>query len=210
MAHPPSHTRPTGLAVWLIIAGVIGWWAAFQLTLEKIFLLQNPSSKASCDFSVLVQCGKNIESPQGNVFGFANPIIGVACWVAPIVVGFAILAGARLASWYWWLFWAGFVFAISFVCWLIYQSIFVLNTLCPWCMVTWAVTIPSFFAMTVHLLRSGVVPLPERGRHVAERLMAFVPLMTIVGYGVVILLAQVRLNAIPNIWHTIQITLGWA
>ncbi|MEQ6898324.1 vitamin K epoxide reductase family protein [Microbacterium sp. KR10-403] len=210
MSQPQSHTRPTGLAIWLIIAGVIGWWAAFQLTLEKIFLLQNPDAKASCDFSVLVQCGKNIESAQGNVFGFSNPILGVACWVAPIVVGVAILAHARFAKWFWWLFWLGHVFAISFVCWLIFESIFVLHTLCPWCMVTWSVTIPSFFAVTIHLLRSGVWPLPAKGRAVADKLMSYVPLMTIVAYGIVILLAQVRLNAIPNVWHTIQIALGWA
>jgi uncharacterized membrane protein len=200
---PQTHTHPKGLAIWLIIAGVIGWWAAFQLTLEKIFLLQHPGSSASCDFSVLVQCGKNIESPQGNAFGFPNPLIGVACWVAPLVVGFAILAGARFAAWFWWTFWAGFVFAIGFVGWLIFQSIFVLGTLCPWCMVTWAVTIPSFFAVTVHLLRSGAVPMSAGGRRVADRLMAWVPLMTILGYGIVVLMAQLRLDAIPNILQTI-------
>jgi uncharacterized membrane protein len=200
---PQTHTHPKGLAIWLIIAGVIGWWAAFQLTLEKLFLLQHEGAATSCDFSVLVQCGKNIESAQGNAFGFPNPLIGVTCWVAPIVVGFAVLAGARFAAWFWWLFWAGFVFAISFVGWLIGQSIFVLATLCPWCMVTWAVTIPSFFAVTVHLLRSGAVPLPAGGRRIEDRLMAWVPLATIVAYGAVVLMAQLRLNAIPNILQTI-------
>jgi uncharacterized membrane protein len=212
MPQTQTHTHPKGLAIWLIIAGVIGWWAAFQLTVEKFLLLGNPGSKAACDFSVLVQCGANLDSPQGSVFGFPNPIIGLACWVAPIVVGMAILAGARFANWFWWLFWAGFVFAISFVAWLIGQSIFAANlhTLCPWCMVTWAVTIPSFFAVTVHILRSGVVPLPAGGRRVAGRLMTWVPLMTIVGYGIVIILAQIELDAVPNIWRTIQIGLGWA
>ncbi|WP_308490966.1 vitamin K epoxide reductase family protein [Microbacterium terrisoli] len=212
MPQSQTHTHPKGLAIWLIIGGVIGWWAAFQLTVEKILLLQNPGTNASCDFSVLVQCGKNIDSWQGNVFGFANPIIGVACWVAPIVVGMAILAGARFARWFWVLFWLGFVFAIAFVIWLIAQSIFApnLHTLCPWCMVTWAVTIPSFFVVTIHVLRSGVVPLPGRAREIAGKLMTWVPLMTIVAYGIVILLAQIELNAIPNVWHTIQIQFGWA
>ena len=31
----------------------------------------------------------------------------------------------------------GVAAALVFVFWLIYQSIFVLGTLCPWCMVTW-------------------------------------------------------------------------
>ena len=47
MASPSSHTRPTGLAIWLIIAGVIGWFAAFNLTVEKIERLADPSASAS-------------------------------------------------------------------------------------------------------------------------------------------------------------------
>ena len=37
---------------------------------------------------------KNLESWQGSLFGFPNPILGLTGWMAPIVVGFAILAGA--------------------------------------------------------------------------------------------------------------------
>lgn len=194
-----THTRPTALAVWLIIAGIIGWVAAFALTVEKVHLLQNPGSTASCDFSVLVQCGANLNSWQGSVFGFPNPIIGLGGWVAPIVVGVAILAGARFARWFWWCFWAGMAFAIGFVIWLISQSIFSLSTLCPWCMVTWSVTIPSFYAVTLHLLRSGIVPLPETGRRVAATLMGWVPLLTVVSYAIVALIAQLRLDWIGTL-----------
>lgn len=195
-----AHGRPVVMAVWLIVAGAIGWWAAFSLTIEKFHAYANPASKASCDFSPLVQCTKNLDSPQGSVFGFPNPIIGLACWVAPIVVGFAILAGARFAPWFWALFWAGFAFAFGFVCWLIGQSIFILGTLCPWCLVTWSVTIPSFYVVSLHLLRTGVVPLPAPGRAIASRLMAWVPLITVVSYAVIVLLAQVRLDALTRIF----------
>ncbi len=203
MATPSSHTRPTGLAVWLVIAGVVGWFAAFSLTLEKLERLADPTSSASCDFSVLVQCSANLDSWQGSVFGFSNPILGLTGWVAPIVVGMAILAGARFARWFWWCFWAGMGFAFGFVVWLITQSIFDLGTLCPWCMVTWAVTIPSFYAVTIHLLRSGLVPAPARIRRAAAGLMAWVPLMAILSYAVVVLLAQLELNALPNIFQTL-------
>jgi uncharacterized membrane protein len=74
--------------------------------------------------------------------------------MAPIVVGAAILAGARFARWFWVAFWAGIAFAFAFVIWLISQSIYVLGTLCPWCMVTWLVTIPTFYVVTIHLFRT--------------------------------------------------------
>lgn len=199
----PRQTRPVALAVWLIIAGVVGWCAAFSLTLEKFTLLENPDAAASCDFSILVQCTANLQSSQGSVFGFANPLLGLTGWAAPVIVGFAILAGARFAPWFWWCFWAGIAFAFGFVIWLIGQSIFVLGTLCPWCMVTWVVTIPTFYAVTLHVLRNGAVPVAAAVRRGADRLMVWVPLMAFVSYAIVLLLAQVRLNAIPNIIQTI-------
>jgi uncharacterized membrane protein len=194
-----THTRPTGLAGWLVVAGVVGWIAAFALTVEKFHLLQNPGSSASCDFSFLVQCGANLNSPQGSVFGFPNPILGLTGWAAPIIVGVAIFAGARFARWFWWLFWAGTAFAFGFVVWLISQSIFVLGTLCPWCMVTWSVTIPTFYAVTLHLLRSGLVPVPEQTRGLAQKLMGWVPLFTVLSYAVVALIAQLRLDWIGTL-----------
>lgn len=194
-----TNTRPTALAVWLIVAGVIGWVAAFALTVEKFHLLQNPGSTAACDFSLLVQCGENLNSWQGSVFGFPNPILGLTGWVAPIVVGVAVLAGARFARWFWWLFWAGIAFAFGFVLWLIGQSIFVLGTLCPWCMVTWVVTIPTFYAVTLHLLRSGLVPLPQWLRDVSAALMGWLPLLTVLSYAVVAVIAQLRLDWIAEL-----------
>ncbi|WP_460773583.1 vitamin K epoxide reductase family protein [Microbacterium sp. GXF7504] len=195
-----TDRRSPVLAVWLVIAGAIGWWAAFSLTIEKFEKLIDPDAAASCDFSVLVQCSANLESWQGSVFGFPNPLLGLAAWVAPIVVGVAMLAGARFAHWFWLLFWAGFVCAISFVCWLISQSVFALGTLCPWCLVTWAVTIPSFIAVTLHVLRIGAIPVPARGREVADALMAWVPLMTFGAYVVIAVIAQLRLDVLGSLF----------
>ena len=196
MTHPVTHTRPKALAVWLIIAGVIGWWAAFSLTMERVHLLANPDAILGCDISPLVQCGKNLASWQGSLFGFPNPILGLTGWMAPIVVGVAILAGARFARWFWWLFEVGVTLALVFVIWLIGQSIFVLGTLCPWCMVTWAVTIPTFYAVTLHILRTGILPAPAVIRSGADRLMGWVPLLAVISYAIVAVLAQLRLDVL--------------
>lgn len=200
MPQPQTHTHPKALAVWLIIAGVIGWWAAFQLTIEKFHLLADPDAIASCDFGFLVQCSANLESPQGSVFGFPNPILGLTGWVAPIVVGVAILAGARFARWFWWLFALGITFAMGFVIWLISQSIYVLGTLCPWCMVTWSVTIPTFYAVILHVLRSGILPVPAPIRRVADTLMGWVPLLVVVSFALIAVLAQLRLDVLGELF----------
>jgi len=193
--------RPVGLAIWLIAAGAIGWYAAFALTVERFHLLADPDATASCDFSILVQCTANLQSWQGSVFGFPNPILGLAGWMAPIVVGAALLAGARFARWFWTLFWAGLLFAFGFVIWLISQSLFELGTLCPWCMVTWSVTIPTFYAVTVHVMRLGVFGRSPGLLRVSGQLMTWVPLATIVSYGIIIIVAQLSpTRALTNIF----------
>lgn len=190
--------RPVALAVWLVFAGIVGWFAAFELTLERLKLLADPTATAACDFSLLVQCGANLQSWQGSAFGFPNPILGLTGWMAPVVVGMALLAGARFARWFWLLFGLGVTGAFAFVIWLISQSVYVLGTLCPWCMVTWTVTIPTFFAVAVHLFANGAVPVSTRVREAAAGLRPWVPLMGILALAVVALLAQLHLDWISQ------------
>ncbi len=191
--------RPILLAVTLIVTGVIGWFAAFTLLVEKLHGLANPGSAASCDISLLVQCTKNLESWQGSLFGFPNPILGITGWMAPVVVGAALLAGARFNRWFWIVFNLGVAAAMALVIFLVTQSIFVLGTLCPWCMVTWLVTIPTFLIVTLHNLRNGTIPLPARLRAVADSAYGLIPLIALFLYLVIAVAAQLRLDVINHL-----------
>ncbi|MBS1698486.1 MAG: vitamin K epoxide reductase family protein [Actinobacteria bacterium] len=186
-----AGTTPVGYAIWLIIASVVGWWAAFQLTLDKFATLQNPSADLSCNVSVFVQCGKNLESWQGSVFGFPNPLIGLTGWMAPLVVGVAILAGARFPRWFWVLFGLGITGAFAFIAWLIAESFFSLHTLCPWCGLTYLVVIPTFLATMQQLFANGTIPVGRSAQKRARRLGAWVPLMSIIAFALVVVLAQI-------------------
>jgi uncharacterized membrane protein len=192
----PGSKRPVVLALALIVGGVIGWYAAFELTVAKFDVLTNPTTSLSCDFSLIVQCGKNLESWQGAVLGFPNPIIGLGAFVAPIVVGVALLAGAQFARWFWLLFALGMTAGLAFVIWLLTQSIFVLGTLCPWCMVVWAVTIPMFWAVSLFCLSTGVVPLSGGLQRRFRTLYGWVPLLTVASYIAIAVIAQLRLDVI--------------
>ncbi|MER3394118.1 MAG: vitamin K epoxide reductase family protein, partial [Microcella pacifica] len=72
----------------------------------------------NCDVNPLVSCGTVMTSPEASLFGFPNPLLGVAGLVAPIAVGVALLAGARFARWFWALFLGGVTLAWVFVMWL--------------------------------------------------------------------------------------------
>lgn len=196
MTRSAATGRPRALALLLVVGGAIGWFAAFELLLAKFEVLANPAADIGCNFSLIVQCGKNLDSWQGAVLGFPNPIIGVAGFVAPIVVGAAILTGSRLANLFWAAFGLGMTCAMAFVIWLVSQSIFVLGTLCPWCMVVWAVTIPLFWAVVLYTLSTGIVPLPRRLRALSRSAYGWVPLLTIASYIVIAVIAQLRLDVI--------------
>ena len=193
----PRTRLPIALAVFLIVAGAIGWFAAFELTVSKIEVLENPSTDLACDFSVLVQCGANLASWQGAVFGFPNPLLGMGGFVAPIAVGVGLLAGARFARWFWIAFNVGIAGALAFVIWLISQSIYSLGTLCPWCMVVWTVTIPLFWVVTTRNLAEGVYG--KRVVAFGAGLRTWVIPITMVCYALIVLLAQLELNALARL-----------
>jgi uncharacterized membrane protein len=185
---PVIDARPKGLAIFLILAGAIGWIAAFALTLDKFQLLQDPDAQLGCNLSILVQCGVNLNSWQGAILGFPNPLIGLSAWIAPIAV--------RIARWFWIAFNIGLLGALGFVIWLISQSIFVLGTLCPWCMVTWSVTIPSFIAVTAFTLKNGIIPASPAVRRVAGVVSSWIVVVTLGCYLVVAIIAQLRLDVL--------------
>jgi uncharacterized membrane protein len=191
--------RPHALAIFLVIGGAIGFIAAFALTLDKFQTLEDPSSSLNCNFSLLVQCGKNLESAQGAAFGFPNPVIGLAGFFTVLVVGMSILAGARFARWYWIVFNLGLAFAVGFVAWLIGQSIFALGTLCPWCMVVWSVTIPLFLSVTLYNLSTGNIPNGAASRRLFTTARSWIPLITLVCYIVIAVIAQLRLDVLSHL-----------
>ena len=117
-------------------------------------------------------------------------------FVAPIAVGVAVLAGARFRRWFWLVFNLGVAKALAFCIWLMSQSIFVLGTLCPWCMLTWATTILMFWTLTLRNAAEGVSG--GGARKLGRTLLSWVPLITLVSYLVVALIAQLQLDWISS------------
>jgi len=192
----PRGGSTTVLGIWLILASSAGFLAAIRLVSDKVGTFVSPDVAPTCDVSVLVQCGKNLSSPEGSVFGFPNPLIGVGGWIAVLMVGVMLLAGLRFARWFWIAFNLGMLGALAFIVWLITQSIFTLGTLCPWCMTTWVAVIPTFLLVTLYNLREGTFGDGRRLRSIGAALYGFVPVLSLVCFAVIFLIAQVQLDVI--------------
>lgn len=151
-----------GFAWTLIWTGLLGWFAAFSLVLERINVATNPDATLSCDLNPFISCKSVMLTAQASLFGFPNPLIGVASFVAPVAVGVAILAGAKFAAWFWRLFSVGITLGFIFVIWLWIQSTFVIGVLCPYCMVAWAAMVPLFWKVILFGAKDGFIDTPLR------------------------------------------------
>ncbi|MBC7763332.1 MAG: vitamin K epoxide reductase family protein [Candidatus Saccharibacteria bacterium] len=191
--------RPLELGIFLAVASVAGFFAAFRLTIDKVGTFTTPNIAPSCNISVLVQCGTNLKSWQGSLFGFPNPLLGVGGWMALLVIATLIISGVSFARWFWIAINVGVTLALAFVIWLVYTSIFELHTLCPWCMATWSVVIPSFWLVTFYNLKTGHIPVPASIRRIAAAAYSYVPLITLLSYVIVAIIAQLRLDLINHL-----------
>ncbi|MFJ8599829.1 vitamin K epoxide reductase family protein [Streptomyces shenzhenensis] len=180
-------SRRTGWA--MVLTGVVGWLASFQLTVDGWRLLGDPAYRPPCDISPVVTCGSVMSSRQGSLFGFPNMLLGLGAFAAVAALGVAVLAGARLHRRLWLALDAGALAGVVFVHWLIGQSLYELNKVCPYCAVVWVVTIGLFWCVTLHCLEQGVVPVP---RGVLEVLRDTHWLLLTAWYGVIALLVLTR------------------
>jgi len=195
-----DHDRRYGgtarmLGTWLVVAGLIGLYAACALTLDKLSywqqIAQGHTPTLSCAINAVVNCGNVINTPQASIFGsFPNPLIGVLAW--PVVIGFGILllSGMAPRAWHWLGLQVGVTGAIVIVTWLQFETTYRINALCPWCMVTWAVTIPTFWAVTGRNLRVHAY-----GNPLARLVYDVVPVWIVLHYAILFTLVQIHFGS---------------
>lgn len=145
----------------LIICGLVGLYCAFVLSQDKIRLLENPDTHLGCSIDPIIACGNVITSKQGHAFGFPNPFLGLAGYAAMATIGLTILAGATFKRWFWLALQAGSLFALGFVHWLFYETVYSIGALCLYCMAVWVITITSFWYITLYNIDQGHIRLPK-------------------------------------------------
>jgi uncharacterized membrane protein len=137
----PASSVALPSAWWVLIAGLVGLAGSAALTVEKIAILRNPSYVPSCNFNPIVSCGSVMTTPQASVLGFPNSLIGIAAFSVVVVTGVLAVANVPLPQWYWIGLTAATLVGAAFVHWLIFQSLYRIGALCPYCMAVWVVTI---------------------------------------------------------------------
>ncbi|MFF2523807.1 vitamin K epoxide reductase family protein [Streptomyces liangshanensis] len=181
----PNGVR--AFALMLVITGAMGTLAAWVITLDKFKLLEDPNFTPGCSLNPVVSCGNIMKSEQASVFGFPNPMLGLATYPVVIGIGVALLAGARYHRWFWLGLNAGALFGVAFCTWLQFESLYRINSLCLWCCLAWVGTIVMFWYVTSHNLRHGIIPAPAGLREALGEFTWVLPVLHIGIIGMLIL-----------------------
>ena len=149
--------------------GVIGLVAAFLQILEKIQLLKHTDKLLVCDLNSVFSCSNVLNAWQSSVFGFPNSLMCMVFFTIFATVGLAVLSGASLPR----AFRLGVhflsLFVLGFALWFLWQSIYVIGSLCVLCIFCFA----GLLLVNWAWVRTNAedVPIGEHGRAVLARLI---------------------------------------
>ncbi|MFW0783979.1 vitamin K epoxide reductase family protein [Gordonia sp. CPCC 206044] len=163
------------VALTVLVAGVLGLIASATLTVERFHLFTDPNYVPSCSINPVLSCGSVMVTDQAALFGFPNPLLGIAAFPVIIVTGVLAAAGVSLPRWYWLGQSLGTLLGFVLVNWLAFQSLYRIHALCPYCMVVWVIT-PIILVLSI----GRVVGSSRVGREVRSWLWVLLPVWYVV------------------------------
>jgi uncharacterized membrane protein len=144
----------------LLIGGSVATIASTMLSIEVFDRLKNPHFVPICNLNPVLSCTSVADSTQAHTFGFPNYFIGIGGYAAVVAIALAILSGGRFARWFWRLLLTGLTFAVAFVTYLQFETLYRIGALCIFCMVVWVCTIPMFWYTALYGFQKGYIGTP--------------------------------------------------
>jgi uncharacterized membrane protein len=147
----------------MLVSSTLSLIASLVLSYDAIKLAATPSGKLACDINAVISCGKVAKSWQSELLGFPNSFIGLM--TEPVVMTVAI-AGLSLVTFprmFMRVAHIGYGLGLLFALWLLSQSLFVINALCPWCLLVTISTVTVFSTITRIAIKENIWSFsPER------------------------------------------------
>lgn len=146
----------------LLISGLLGLVASFVLTLDKLAITAQPDAILQCSINLVLNCSTVMQTWQSALFGFPNMYIGMMAFPVIITLGVAGLWGVKFPNLFMKIANLVVLLATVFSYWLLFQSVYVIEVLCPWCLiVSFSMTI-MIAAITNLNARSNNLGLPQK------------------------------------------------
>ncbi|HET9411952.1 MAG TPA: vitamin K epoxide reductase family protein [Candidatus Saccharimonadales bacterium] len=145
----------------MLVAGVLGLLSAFGLSVERVIQLTNPDAVLICDVNAIFNCGTVMQTWQAKLFGFPNSFIGLMGFSVVITVAVAGLSGVKFPKRFMQAAQICYGLGLIFAYWLFFQSVFVIQVLCPLCLVVTVSTTILFETLLRYNLRENNLNLPK-------------------------------------------------
>jgi uncharacterized membrane protein len=146
----------------MLVSACLSLIASFVLSVDALALAADPDASLSCNINEVISCGTVGSSWQAHLFGFPNAYLGMLAEPVVITIAVASLGGVRFPRWF--MFAAQIVYTLGFIFayWLLYQSMFVIGAMCPWCLLVTVSTTLVWATLTHVNIRDGNLFLPPR------------------------------------------------
>jgi uncharacterized membrane protein len=131
---------------------------------------------------------------QASVFGFPNMFIGLMGYPIVITVAVVGLAGAKLPRWFWRTANICYLLGALFAYWLFFNSVYVIEVLCPWCLVVTFSTTMLLATITHYNLRGNVFGFSKATNDKLQKLLEKDILKVVTASWIVLLIAVVFLK----------------
>lgn len=143
-------------AYWaMLLAAIPAFIAAFVLSVEKLEILKNADAVLSCSINLVLNCASVMKTPQASVFGFPNSYLGIMGFAIVIAVAMGGLLGNKHSRAYLVTAQVFYTLGLILAYWLFFQSVYVIQVLCPWCLIVTATTTVIFESLLYINLREN-------------------------------------------------------
>ena len=172
----PSYETEAARRAWrrrtsleMIISGSIGLFTSFVLSIEAWQLAADSSARFGCDISSVLSCSTVAQTWQARILGFPNAFLGIFFEAVVLAISVGIFAGVKFPRWYMLGTNLLYTIALFFAFWLFGQSYFIIQVLCPWCLLITLTTTLVFGGITRINIRDRVIPAPEGLRRIVAQ-----------------------------------------
>jgi uncharacterized membrane protein len=139
----------------MLVGAILSLLASFVLSVEAVELARNPNAQLSCSVNAIVNCATVAAHPSASLFGFPNSFLGMVAEPVVITVAIAGLAGVKFPRRFMFVAQICYTLGLIFALYLFYMSFFIIQALCPWCLLVTATTLFVWFAITRYNIREN-------------------------------------------------------
>ncbi len=167
----PHGWRHSAIWVYLVMlaASAVALLVSFLLSAETLELARQPDQQLSCDVNAVLSCSTVAQSWQAEIVKFGglsypNAFFGIAAESVFVTIAVIGLARITVPRWFAKCTWFGGLAALCYSYWLTSQSLFVINALCPWCLVLMFTTTVQFMALSHATAVVQELPVRKNGK----------------------------------------------